>query len=140
MKHKHYDIIVAWANGAKIQKRLAWGGWVDCNNPPWDCNEEYRINPNPVACPRCGKVHTCDPVDPDKILKEQAKKIADEIDTAVLSHLKTPRQISQERIYYEREAEYCREEMEAFIQSPSDENRLRVLLKRRRFLESGGEW
>jgi hypothetical protein len=131
MKHKHYDLIIAWANGAKIQGRYNGGGWVDFTSPFWDGNDaEFRIKPE-STCPRCGKVHTCEPVDPDKILKEQAKEIADAIDAAVLN------QINQ-RIYYEREAEYCREEMEAFIQSPSDETRLRVLLKRRQFLESGG--
>ena len=63
MKHKHYDLIVAWANGAKIQylsynlecaelKRLGLGKncetrvWLDCVNAPnWYTDFEYRIKP-----------------------------------------------------------------------------------------------
>jgi len=63
MKHKHYDLIVAWANGAKIQylsynlecaelKRLGFGKdcetriWLDCVNAPnWYTDFEYRIKP-----------------------------------------------------------------------------------------------
>ena len=65
MKHKHYDLIVAWANGAKIQylsynlecaelKRLGLGKncetrvWLDCvNSPNWYTDFEYRIKPEP---------------------------------------------------------------------------------------------
>jgi hypothetical protein len=35
-------------------------------------------------CPRCGKVHTCDPVDPEKIVQDHAKSLADEIDRQVM--------------------------------------------------------
>jgi hypothetical protein len=48
MKHKHYDMIVAWANGAKIQARLNGDGWHDLTSPSWNGkNFEYRIKPEP---------------------------------------------------------------------------------------------
>jgi hypothetical protein len=48
MKHKHYDMIVAWANGAKIQARLNGGGWHELTSPSWDGkNTQYRIKPEP---------------------------------------------------------------------------------------------
>lgn len=31
-------------------------------------------------CSRCNKIHTCSPVDPEKIAREHAKDIAREID------------------------------------------------------------
>ena len=53
MKHKHYDLIVAWANGAEIEARYEKAtGWTD-----WKTEEggfiwyiggaEYRIKPEP---------------------------------------------------------------------------------------------
>ena len=44
MKHKHYDCIVAWADGAQIQ-RLVEFGWVDDERPIWGSRIEYRIKP-----------------------------------------------------------------------------------------------
>lgn len=50
MKHKHYDCIVAWANGAKIQCLSDNGTkWNDCNSTPnWNPNREYRIKKEPI--------------------------------------------------------------------------------------------
>jgi len=46
MKHKHYDCIVAWANGAKIQGRFPSDEWQDFCYPNWDLKYiEYRIKP-----------------------------------------------------------------------------------------------
>jgi hypothetical protein len=133
MKHKHYDIIVAWAEGKDIQ----WnnnGVWHNVSaNPFWYDFTEYRIKPNSVACPRCGKVHTCDPVDTDKIAKKQAKYIFDAIDADVLKKLYDLSTAGMRKPYYEREADYCREEIEAFNHDPSEENRYRVLAKRSEF-------
>jgi hypothetical protein len=52
MNHKHHDLIVAWAKGAKIQylgidiegnKTV----WMDCETAPnWYTCKEYRIKPN----------------------------------------------------------------------------------------------
>ena len=49
MKHKHADLIHAWADGAKIQWRDPKDDerWSDIKIPNWleDC--EYRIKPEP---------------------------------------------------------------------------------------------
>lgn len=59
MKHKHYDLIVQWADGAKIQQ-LAHGGvwyagpldftphedmWKDIEKPTWGDEFYYRVAP-----------------------------------------------------------------------------------------------
>lgn len=51
MKHKHCDLIVAWANGAQIQYIDGSGAWCDCfkNEPCWVEEDEYRIKPEPPA-------------------------------------------------------------------------------------------
>ena len=50
MRHKHADLICAWANGAEIQiyvsKRGDWV-WVDTCEPMWLESAKYRINPEP---------------------------------------------------------------------------------------------
>ena len=47
--HKHHDLIVAWAKGAKIQVKSAHLGWQDVlnHNPAWDEDTDYRIKPVP---------------------------------------------------------------------------------------------
>lgn len=56
MKHKHYDLILAWANGAEIEiKSIANPKWVKCLNPTWSdyANQgyEYRIyEPPEIMC------------------------------------------------------------------------------------------
>lgn len=48
MKHKHYDMIVAWAEGKAIQRlSVIYAMWEDAPNPNWDCDFEYRIKPEP---------------------------------------------------------------------------------------------
>ena len=47
-RHKHADLIIAWANGAKIQwfrYGLTCNTWVDVVNPQWDSECHYRIKP-----------------------------------------------------------------------------------------------
>lgn len=49
-KHKHYDCIVAWADGAKIEffspiRKI----WEYTNEPSWLNNIEYRIKKEPVV-------------------------------------------------------------------------------------------
>lgn len=46
MKHKHAELIKAWADGAVIQHKCDLG-WMDVaqNNPHWLPNTEYRIKP-----------------------------------------------------------------------------------------------
>jgi hypothetical protein len=45
-KHKHCDLIIAWANGAVIQFSR-YSTWVDCasNSPSWNIDINYRIKP-----------------------------------------------------------------------------------------------
>ena len=45
-KHVHADLIIAWANGAKIQYSNG-GGWQDCADPVWNHHGWYRIKPEP---------------------------------------------------------------------------------------------
>lgn len=46
MKHKHAELIKAWADGAVIQHKCDLG-WMDVaqNNPHWLPNTDYRIKP-----------------------------------------------------------------------------------------------
>ena len=47
-KHKHYECIVAWASGKKIQyKSHAKKEWKDVRCPTWTDVAEYRIKPEP---------------------------------------------------------------------------------------------
>lgn len=47
MRHKHADLIIAWAEGDIIQFLGKNGEWLDChkNKPSWDDDLEYRIKP-----------------------------------------------------------------------------------------------
>jgi hypothetical protein len=48
MKHKHYDLIVAWANGGQLQYRSTYDDvWIDIANASWDQDGQYRIKPEP---------------------------------------------------------------------------------------------
>jgi len=50
MKHKHADLIIAWADGAIIQYKDYAGKWTDFEPPTyasWHQNMEYRIKPEP---------------------------------------------------------------------------------------------
>jgi hypothetical protein len=57
MKHKHYDMIVAWANGQQIQIRETGGDWEDIDEPSWINGCQYRIKPEQepvqIHCPSC---------------------------------------------------------------------------------------
>ena len=47
MKHKHYECIVAWAEGKEIQVRYEKHDWEDLatSYPGWYPHQEYRIKP-----------------------------------------------------------------------------------------------
>lgn len=46
MKHKHADLIHAWADGAEIQCSFGDGEWYDIQNvPEWKDTLQYRIKP-----------------------------------------------------------------------------------------------
>jgi len=47
MKHKHADLIHAWADGAEIQVKNPFNEWIDEKNPIWESWIEYRIKPEP---------------------------------------------------------------------------------------------
>lgn len=55
-KHKHYDLILAWAEGKKIQVSVYNGltmEWKDFSNsevsPAWHPSNQYRIKPEPIT-------------------------------------------------------------------------------------------
>ena len=46
MKHKHYDCIVAWAEGAEIEFLSKFtGNFERATTPDWDEDTQYRIKP-----------------------------------------------------------------------------------------------
>jgi hypothetical protein len=51
MKHKHAELIKAWADGAKIQVCYIESDgsiyWSNRENPAWDTDRDYRIKPEP---------------------------------------------------------------------------------------------
>jgi hypothetical protein len=48
MKHKHYDYIVAWAEGKEIQCKDHYGDWITVlGATSWSESNEYRIKPRP---------------------------------------------------------------------------------------------
>lgn len=51
MQHKHHDLIVAWAKGAKIQGLSdSHDKWFDVESTPsWNPDRQYRIKPEPKA-------------------------------------------------------------------------------------------
>ena len=48
MRHKHADLIYAWAedDSMRIQIKI-FGEWRKIDYPRWDEKDEYRIKPNP---------------------------------------------------------------------------------------------
>ena len=50
-RHKHADVIHAFAEGAEVQFRRAAGErWEDERNPSFFASNEYRIKPRIVKC------------------------------------------------------------------------------------------
>jgi hypothetical protein len=47
MKHKHCDVIKAWADGAEIEFKDIFGKWRWIENPEWNGCSEYRIKREP---------------------------------------------------------------------------------------------
>ena len=45
-RHKHYDVIIAFAEGKTIQYRHPeYGGWEDVDNPHFVDSLQYRVKP-----------------------------------------------------------------------------------------------
>jgi len=59
MKHKHYDMVVAWAGGAQIQARPVNDdsgiehAWRNVSDPRWSEFAEYRIKPETIWVRLC---------------------------------------------------------------------------------------
>jgi hypothetical protein len=48
MKHKHYNEIIAWAEGKEIEFRISsYDSWVKVASPSWDERNEYRVKQEP---------------------------------------------------------------------------------------------
>ena len=48
MKHKHAELIKAWADGAQIEMfSVIYARWVKIANPSWELDNRYRIKPEP---------------------------------------------------------------------------------------------
>lgn len=46
MKHKHAELIKAWADGAEIEvKHPSNQSWWDAKPPLWDLDYQYRLKP-----------------------------------------------------------------------------------------------
>jgi hypothetical protein len=43
MKHKHYNEIIAWAEGKEIEVKLPSGTWMDAPCPNWNPDTPYRV-------------------------------------------------------------------------------------------------
>lgn len=51
-RHKHADVIIAWANGEEVEQRnLDSDRWfsVKAEHPIWYAHAEYRIKPNNIV-------------------------------------------------------------------------------------------
>ena len=48
-RHKHADVIIAWANGAEIEYYSKTAGqWKTCTGGPlWSEDNQYRVKPEP---------------------------------------------------------------------------------------------
>jgi hypothetical protein len=47
MKHKHYEAIMAWANGEAIEMKTSSNKWFAVPNPGWYKEGTYRVKPTP---------------------------------------------------------------------------------------------
>ena len=44
-KHKHAELIKAWADGAQVQIKMQNGVWLDIDRHHWNVDCEFRIKP-----------------------------------------------------------------------------------------------
>lgn len=47
-RHKHADLIIAWANGAEIETKTRLSEWSRVASPAWSNDQDYRIKPKPM--------------------------------------------------------------------------------------------
>lgn len=48
MKRKHHDLIIAWANGERIQYLNNNREWIYTDIPLWDDSGDYRLEPKTI--------------------------------------------------------------------------------------------
>ena len=48
MKHKHADLIHAWADGAEVEYLSTDGRWTLCSRPLWTDESSYRLRDKPA--------------------------------------------------------------------------------------------
>lgn len=51
-RHKHADLIHAWAEGAEIEVKDSVEGWRYISEPNWYPEYEYRIKPKTIRAAR----------------------------------------------------------------------------------------
>ena len=50
-RHKHADVIIAWANGAEIECNLGQNDiWTKLPSPSWYADCKYRVKPPAKKC------------------------------------------------------------------------------------------
>jgi hypothetical protein len=47
-RHIHYNEIIAWADGAEIQREQFDGVWLDDARPGWSPHERFRVKPRTI--------------------------------------------------------------------------------------------
>jgi hypothetical protein len=82
-RHKHADVIIAWAEGKTIQHKTDRGAWVDVfsTSPEWFDDFEYRIKPTVVKKEGWVNIHIARIIGPTILsgifsTEEDAKKYA----------------------------------------------------------------
>jgi len=71
--HKHHDVIIAWAKGAKIQYLQDLGSWTGATTPRWDIHREYRVKPTePTELEKLIQEHKAMGETIDRLTKEMA--------------------------------------------------------------------
>lgn len=76
-RHKHADLIIAWAEGAEIEKEVKSGDWVLISLPSWDNHANYRIKSS----------------EPDYIPFETVDEVIEVFGTYIISKDKTKAQM-----------------------------------------------
>jgi hypothetical protein len=52
VKHKHYNEIIAWANGEEIEAySVPANTWFQTSNPTWSKDVQYRVKPKQELIP-----------------------------------------------------------------------------------------
>lgn len=86
MKHKHAELIHAWADGAEIQY-LDLGIWIDTDRPHWFEKDEYRIKPKDKEFMLGFSYNECDNLLIDIPTNSPNVKVVFDIETKKLKHI-----------------------------------------------------